>query len=276
MTVLQALILGIVQGLTEFLPVSSSAHLVFVPALMRIPSSVPFDTLLHLGTLLAVIGYFGKDVAALVKAFFLSLADIPGKRFGRGLREDPFKRLAWLLIIGSIPAGVLGYFLKRFFESLFHSVAATALLLIVTGIILWFADRARRGNKTASDLTLADGLAIGLAQAAAIAPGISRSGATISAGLFLGLEGRAAARFSFLLSIPAILGATVLQLKGISAGFHLSAGVFLAGLISSFVCGLLAIRFMMKVIQERPLTVFACYCWLAGGVFLALSLLHVI
>ena len=276
MTVLQALILGIVQGLTEFLPVSSSAHLVFVPALMRIPSSVPFDTLLHLGTLLAVIGYFGKDVAALVKAFFLSLADIPGKRFGRGLREDPFKRLAWLLIIGSIPAGVLGYFLKRFFESLFHSVAATALLLIVTGIILWFADRTRRGNKTASDLTLADGLAIGLAQAAAIAPGISRSGATISAGLFLGLEGRAAARFSFLLSIPAILGATVLQLKGISAGFHLSAGVFLAGLISSFVCGLLAIRFMMKVIQKKSLTVFAYYCWLAGGVFLALSLLHVI
>lgn len=276
MTILQALILGVVQGLTEFLPVSSSAHLVFVPAVMRIPPSVAFDTLLHLGTLLAVIGYFRKDVAALVKAFVRSLADIPGKKFRRGLREDSFKRLAWLIVVGSIPAGVLGFLFKKFFETLFHSETAVAVLLIVTGAILWLAERTKRGNKQAEDMTMSDSLVIGLAQAAAIAPGISRSGATISAGLFLGLERRMAARFSFLLSIPAILGATVLQLKGISAGFHLSAGVFLAGLISAFVSGWLAILVLMDIIQKRSLRVFAYYCWLVGGVFLALALGHII
>jgi undecaprenyl-diphosphatase len=276
MTILQALILGVVQGLTEFLPVSSSAHLVFVPAIMRIPSNVAFDLLLHVGTLAAVIGYFAKDVAALIRAFVSSLADIPAKTFGRGIREDPFKRLAWLIMAGSIPAAALGYLLKRFFEGLFQSVTAAAALLIVTGTVLWLAERARRGKEQAADLTLSDSLVIGLAQAAAIAPGISRSGATISVGLFLGLERREAARFSFLLSIPAILGATLLQLKSITAGFHLSAGVFLAGLVSAFVCGWLAIRVLLNVIQKRSLRVFACYCWLVGGVFLALALGHVI
>jgi len=276
MNALQALILGIVQGLTEFLPVSSSAHLVFVPALMRIPSGVAFDTLLHIGTLIAVVSYFWKDVTAMVKAFFLSLADIPAKKFGRGLREDPFKRLAWLVLIATIPAAVLGFLFQKFFTSLFQSVSAAALLLLVTGIVLWLADTARPGKKQAAGMTWVDGLIIGLAQAAAIAPGISRSGVTISAGLFRGLQRQMAARFSFLLSIPIILGAALVQFKAISAGFHISAAVSLAGFVSAIVCGWLAIRIMMKVIQKRSLRVFACYCWLAGGTFLALSLCHVI
>ena len=276
MTVLQAMILGVVQGLTEFLPVSSSAHLVFVPALMRIPSDLAFDTLLHVGTLIAVVSYFWRDVVALVKAFFLSLADIPGKKFGSALKEDPFKRLAWLVLVATLPAAGLGFLFQKFFTNLFQSVSAAALLLLVTGIVLWLADTTRSGNKQATDITWVDGLLIGLAQAAAIAPGISRSGVTISAGLFRGLERQMAARFSFLLSIPIILGAALVKFKAISAGFHVSAAVFLAGLVSAIVCGWLAIRFMMKVIQKKSLRVFACYCWLAGGVFLALSLLHVI
>ncbi|MCJ7610713.1 MAG: undecaprenyl-diphosphate phosphatase, partial [Candidatus Aminicenantes bacterium] len=228
MTLLEALNLGIVQGLTEFLPVSSSAHLVFVPALMRIPPNVAFDVVLHAGTLLAVTGYFWKDILTLIKAFFASLADIPAKKFGRGLKEDQFKRLAWLIIAASIPAAMFGFLFKKFIESLFTSVPAVALLLVGTGVLLWIAEKARRHDKTIRDISLRDSLVIGLAQAVAMAPGISRSGATISAGFFCGLQRETAARFSFLLSIPAILGATVLHITDISSGFHLSAGVFLA------------------------------------------------
>ncbi len=273
MNILQALVLGIVQGLTEFLPVSSSAHLVIVPALMRIPSNVAFDVLLHLGTLLAVAGYFWRDILAVIKAFILSLADIPAKRFGQGLKGNPFKRLAWLIIVASLPAAALGFLFKRFFEGLFQSVSAVAALLIVTGVILWLAEKTHRGSKQAPEMTFRDGLIIGLAQAVAIAPGISRSGTTIAAGLFRGLERKMAARFSFLLAVPAILGATALHLKDISAGFNLSPGVFLAGLISSSVCGWLAIRFLLNIIQKRSLRIFAYYCWLAGVVVLTLFFL---
>jgi undecaprenyl-diphosphatase len=276
MTIVQALVLGIVQGLTEFLPVSSSAHLVFVPALMHVPSDVAFDTVLHFGTLAAVVGYFWKEVLLLIKGFFGSLADIPARKFGQGLKADPFKRLSWLLIVGTIPAVAVGFWLKEDFERLFQSVPAVACLLLVTGLLLWGAEKAHRGGKTIPGMSFSDGLVVGLAQAAAIAPGISRSGATISAGLFAGLERELAARFSFLLSIPAILGATVLQLKDISSGFHLSGGVFLAGLVSSAVCGWVAIRVLLGVIRRRSLRVFAVYCWLAGTAALVLFGLGVI
>jgi len=272
MTILEALILGIVQGLTEFLPVSSSAHLVFVPALMRIPPNLAFDVLLHVGTLLAVAGYFRKDILALIKAFWTSLADALQGDFRCGLRQDPFKRLAWLIIAGSVPAAVLGYLFKRFVESLFSSVPAVAILLSGTGVLLWIAEKAQRRDKTIRDISLRDSLVIGLAQAAAIAPGISRSGSTIAAGFFCGLERETAARFSFLLSTPAILGATILHIKDISTGFHLSPGVFLAGLAASILCGWLAIRFLLNIIRKRSLRIFAYYCWLVGAAVLALYL----
>ncbi len=264
MTLIQALILGIVQGLTEFLPVSSSAHLVVVPALMGVTPGVAFDAFLHLGTLTAVAGYFWRDILAVIGAFFRSLADIPRGRFAQGLRQDTMKKLAWLLIVGSIPAAVLGYLFRKFFEGLFSSVMTTALLLIGTGVMLIAAELVKRREKTLGDISLGHGFVIGLAQAVAIAPGISRSGATISAGLFLGLERPLAARFSFLLSIPAILGATVLQLKGITAGFQGGAGIFLAGFLAAAVCGWLAIRTFLRIIRGKALLGFGVYCILAG------------
>lgn len=273
MNIIQALILGIVQGLTEFLPISSSAHLVFVPALMGVSPGVAFDAFLHLGTLTAVVGYFRREIWALFKGFFRSLADIPGGGFICAVRLDPSKRLAWLIIIGSIPAAVLGYLFKKFFEDLFSSIPVVALLLIGTGVLLAAAELVKRGRKTAQDMSLRDGLIIGLAQAAAIAPGISRSGATISAGLFLGLERELAARFSFLLSIPAILGATILQFKGISAGFHGNAAVFWTGFAASAICGWLAIRILLRIIRARVLWGFALYCVLAGACVLVLNYL---
>jgi len=225
MDIIQAIIMGAVQGLTEFLPISSSAHLVLVPEIIGTQSSLAFDTLLHVGTLVAVIGYFWKDILAMIKAFISSIIDIFGGNFKEGIKEDPFKRLTWLVVVGTIPAGLMGVLFKSEFESLFSSIAAVSFFLIITGIILWSAewisDRNREKEikgKEIKEVSFTNSLVIGLFQGFAIAPGISRSGSTIAAGLFSGLERKLAARYSFLLSIPAILGAALVQAKDI-AGF---------------------------------------------------------
>lgn len=192
MDVLQAIIIGIVQGLTEFLPISSSGHLVLVPEIMGVKSSLAFDTVLHVGTLVAVVTYFWSDIVHMIRSFISSLTDIPGGNFREGIEEDPFKRLAWMVIIGTIPAGLAGVLFKDFFESLFNSITAVGFFLIVTGLLLWGSERisARIKEKLPVEkLGVRDSLIIGGAQALAIAPGISRSGATISAGLFLDLKG---------------------------------------------------------------------------------------
>lgn len=270
--IIQAIILGMVQGLTEFLPVSSSAHLVLVPEILGIQSSLAFDTLLHLGTLIAVVYYFWNDVVNMIRAFISSLKDIIQGKFRSELREDPFKRLSWLVIVGTIPAGLMGVLFKDFFEGLFSSVTAVAVFLLITGFILWGVERMPRGNKEVKDITFKNSLLVGIAQGCAIAPGISRSGATIATSLYLGFDREMAARFSFLLSIPAIWGAALIQAKDLSAGFDLSTGVFVAGLLSSIIFGYLAIRFLMGYIKQHKLTIFAYYCWIVGVVVLLWTL----
>lgn len=193
MDIIQAIIMGMVQGLTEFLPVSSSAHLVIVPELMGVKSSLAFDTLLHVGTLVAVVGYFWKDILAMIKAFISSLTDIFHGKFKQGIKEDSFKRLTWLVLVGTIPAGLMGVLFKDQFESLFSSVTAVGFFLLITGVILWGAEWIAKRNsenqdKKVKDVSFTNSLVIGLFQGFAIAPGISRSGSTIAAGLFLGLD----------------------------------------------------------------------------------------
>jgi undecaprenyl-diphosphatase len=266
--IIQAIILGMVQGLTEFLPVSSSAHLVLVPELLGVKSSLAFDTLLHMGTLIAVVYYFWDDVVNMVRAFISSVMDLFKGNFRTGLREDPFKRLSWLVIVGTIPAALMGILLKDFFESLFSSVTAVAFFLLITGFILWGVERLPRGNKEVEEVTFTNSLLVGIAQGCAIAPGISRSGATIATGLFLGFDRELAARYSFLLSIPAILGAALVQVKDLTVVFDVSTGVFVAGLLSSIIFGYLAIRFLMGYIKKHKLTIFAYYCWIVGIVVL--------
>ncbi|MCG2827933.1 undecaprenyl-diphosphatase UppP [Methanothermobacter sp. K4] len=276
MDVLQAIIIGIVQGLTEFLPISSSGHLVLVPEIMGVKSSLAFDTVLHVGTLVAVVTYFWSDIVHMIRSFISSLTDIPGGNFREGIEEDPFKRLAWMVIIGTIPAGLAGVLFKDFFESLFNSITAVGFFLIVTGLLLWGSERisARIKEKLPVEkLGVRDSLIIGGAQALAIAPGISRSGATISAGLFLGFERELAARYSFILSIPAILGAALIQVKDISAGMDLLGASMIAGFIASAVSGYIAIKFLLKLIRERDLYVFAYYCFALGLLILGVSLL---
>jgi undecaprenyl-diphosphatase len=272
MDILQAIILGMTQGLTEFLPVSSSAHLVLIPELLGVKSNLAFDTLLHLGTLVAVVSYFWSDVIAIIKSFFSSLVDIARRRFIQEIKEDSFKRLSWLVIVGTIPAAFMGILLKSQFESLFSSVTAVGFFLLITGFLLWGAERMPKGNKKIKEMTFTDSLLVGIAQGFAIAPGISRSGATISTGLFLRFDRELAARYSFLLSIPAILGAALVQVKDLTYGFDVSTGVFIAGFLSAIIFGYLAIKFLMGYIKKRSLIIFAYYCWIVGAVSLVLSL----
>ncbi|MDO8869482.1 MAG: undecaprenyl-diphosphatase UppP [Methanobacteriaceae archaeon] len=276
MDIIQAIIIGIVQGLTEFLPISSSAHLVFLPEIMGVQSSLAFDTLLHIGTLVAIFAYFWNDIINMIKSFFSSLADIPRGQFKKNFQEDQYKKLAWLVIIGTIPAGILGILFKSNFESLFSSILAVGIFLIITGFLLWgserFSQRIRpEDRKPLKKLTIKNSLIVGIAQAFAIAPGISRSGATISAGLFLGFERELAARYSFLLSIPAILGAALVQAKDITS-LDMSTAALVAGFLAAAISGYLAIKFMLKLIKERSLLIFAYYCWIVGIIAVALSL----
>jgi undecaprenyl-diphosphatase UppP len=276
MDIIQAIILGIVQGLTEFLPVSSSAHLVFVPYIIGTTSSLAYDTLLHIGTLIAVVAYFWNDIINMFKSFFSSLLDIPQGQFRKGLQEDQFKKLAWFVIIGTIPAGLAGILFKDFFEGLFSNIIAVGFFLIITGFLLWGSEMMSRkiSNKTSlKEMSVKNSVLIGIAQAFAIAPGISRSGATISAGLFLGVERELAARYSFLLSIPAILGAALVQAKDITSFMDIGSAAAIAGFIAAIISGYLAVRFMLKLVKEKNLLPFAYYCWIVGPLAIILALI---
>lgn len=264
---LQAVILGLVQGLTEFLPVSSSGHLVLVPwALGWGEPGLLFDTVLHWGTLVAVVVYFWDDLWSLARAWVGSIA--------RRKVDTPQAWLAWLILLGTLPAAIIGFLLNDFFESLFSAPVAVAAFLIGTGLILAAAEVFYPRIQKVDTLRLGDALIIGLAQAAAIAPGLSRSGLTITAGLFRGLGREPAARFSFLLSVPIILGAGLTQIAdaiaapGATAWFPLVLG-FAAAAIS----GYLAIHFLLGFVRRRRFWPFAAYCWIVGLAALAASVL---
>lgn len=258
MSIWQAVFLGILQGVAEFLPISSSGHLVLAQHLLGIPEvGVAFDTFLHLATLLAVVVFFWGDLANLVRR-----------------REW---RAFWLIVVGSIPAGLVGVLFQDFFASLFQSVLVVGVALLITGTILYFADRfglRGTGRRTWQQMTWWDALAVGVAQAVAIVPGISRSGSTLSAGLFSGLERGFAARYSFFLSIPVVAGAGVLELKDLSAA-SLTQGwlPLLLGFITAFAAGLWAIRFLLRLLAQEKLRVFAYYTWVAGAAVILWQLL---
>lgn len=249
------LLLGVIQGLTEFLPVSSSGHLVIFQSLLQVPQSIAFDVVVHLATALAVVVYFRQDIIAL---FTTEL------------------RLLWLIAVGTFFTALIGLLGKDFFESLFSSVIAVGFFLLLTGVVILLAEWRGRGQRGLPDINIWDAVLIGLAQGCAIAPGLSRSGTTISASLARNLDRGLAARFSFLLAVPAILGAGVLQAKTIfKAGtVDLGAAPLLVGFIAAFISGWLAIKVFMNVIQRTSLRVFAYYCFLLGLLVIGLSLLH--
>ncbi len=281
MDLLQALVLGLVQGLTEFLPVSSSAHLVIVPWLFgwKDPAinSLQFDVALHMGTLLAVLAYFASDWRRLIAAFFRSI-------FERRIGADPDRRLAWFLALGSIPAGIVGVLAESKVDALFHDpnnlrtgIAIIAVMLIVMGGFLLLAERLGQQRITLANIQLNSAIGIGLAQALAVIPGVSRSGSTITAGLFFGLTREAAARFSFLLATPVVLGAGLKKVYDLTkepGGLPANEQIgFLIGFVAAAVSGFICIYFLLRYLQRNSTAPFIWYRFFAGLALLALVLL---
>lgn len=255
MTIEQALFLGLVQGLTEFFPVSSSGHLVFFQSLLGIEEPpIFFDVLLHLGTLLAVVIFFRGSLRMMLQSVLSRLR-------GRGEAGQGERLLLWI-IVSTIPTGLMGLFLKDWFESFFGTPRIVGVMLLVTGSILWLTRFAGAKERGLRKMTWIDALLIGVAQGIAILPGISRSGATISAGLFCGLDRGLSGEFSFLLSIPAILCALLLESrKMVSPSESL---ICLLGTAVAFCAGFLSLKALMPVIRRGKLYRFAYYCWAIG------------
>ncbi len=263
LSILEAFILGLTQGLTEFLPVSSSGHLVLVPEYFNLSQpTLGFDIVLHLATLLAVVGYFFRDLQKIVVALFApTRMSTPEARFWR--------RLFLWLVIGSVPAAVAGFGFSRFFEGMLDSTIAVGIFLVVTSLLLFGSDfvldRSVRQPAQLGRMKALDALIIGCFQALAIAPGLSRSGSTVSAGLLLGFDRPTAARFSFLLSIPAILGAFVAGLGGLAGGFAgASVWAYLVGAAAAAVSGFLAVFLLMRFVKNHRFRVFAIYTAVLG------------
>jgi len=247
----EGIILGIIQGLTEFLPVSSSGHLVIFQELLGISAKgITFEVMLHFATLLSVLYVFSHDIIRLAK---------------NALHSKQERHFVFMLILGIIPTGLMGVLLSDFFSKLYDSPAITGFMLLVTGCILFTLSRVKPGAKNEETMTALDALFISIAQGIAIIPGISRSGSTITAAIWRGLNRETAVRFSFLVSIPVILGATVLEVKDLSvAGFAGFSGGMLAGMIAAFVSGVFAIRFFIKLLAAGRFHYFAYYCWFIG------------
>lgn len=255
MSLIQAVALGLIQGATEFLPISSSAHLVLIPWLLgwRTPS-LAFGVLVHWATTAAVVGYFWRDWVALAQGCYQALRS-------RSL-ADPQARRAVLLALGTVPAAVAGMLLKDFFESLFARPVATAGFLLVTAATLTLGEGLRRADRALDSLGWRDVLVIGLAQATAITPGISRSGATIVSGMARGLDRESAARFSFLLATPIVLGAGLVEVAQLAHAPDLlvQAPFLAAGFASALASGVLCIHWLLRHLRQRPLYLFALYC----------------
>jgi undecaprenyl-diphosphatase len=255
----QAIVMGIVQGLTEFLPVSSSGHLIIVPFLFGwtdpFITSLAFSVMLHLGTLAALLVYFRADWVRLVPAGLAAIRD-------RSFRGDPDRRLAWLLVAATIPAAIAGFLLSDLIETAFRDVGLVAVTLVGGAVILWLADRWGGRTKGVDDVTFPVAGAIGAAQALALVPGISRSGISISAARFAGLDREAAARFSFLMATPITAGAIIFEVRKLvtgEAGVVVSLGPLVAGMLAAFVSGMIAIGFLLRYLRTRSLTIFVVY-----------------
>lgn len=269
MTLFQALVLGVVQGLTEFLPISSSAHLVFVPYLLgwQIPTeeAFVFFILVQWGTLLAVILYFWDDLLSIARGMLKSL--------NARNKTTSEARLGWLLILATLPAVGAGWLIKDRVEAAFSSLAATGFFLLITAALLVFAERVGNRSRPIEDVNTRNALLIGVFQIFSLFPGISRSGATISGGMALNLRRRAAARFAFLMAVPVMFGAGVLALQDLGQlpeGKQLLAPLALGFLVSAGV-GYLSIRWLLTYLSQRSLYPFAMYCLVAGLIALFAS-----
>ena len=274
MTYLTAFLLGLVQGVAEFLPISSSGHLAIAQNLlgMQEAGSVPefFDVLLHLGTLIAVFAAYWKDICEMVVELFRGIGDLAHRSTPSPV--PPARRLILLIVVGTLPLfAVLP--IRKAVQGLSDNMVFVGAALIVTGILLFLCDRVRKGRKTERSATWVDALLVGVGQAVATLPGVSRSGMTITAGCFVGYERRFAVRFSFLLSIPAVLGANILSIKdAVQVGIvGAEVPMYLVGVAVAAVTGYLCIRLLKYIADKGRFGAFAYYCWAAGVLTLVLQ-----
>jgi undecaprenyl-diphosphatase len=259
MSLLDALLLGLVQGITEFLPISSTAHLRLVPALLgKADPGAAFSAVIQLGSLVAVIGFFLGELLTMVRA-----------ALSAGRRDSPEARRLLYMVVGTIPVGLAGIAFHKHIEGPLRSLAVIGTALVVVGILMALADRFTAGERDVRDLTLRDALLIGLAQALALIPGVSRSGITLVAGMALGLRRDAAARFSFLLAVPAIGAAGVFELPKVLAAEGISGAALSAGLLAAIVSSYLSIAWLLRYLRTHKTTPFVVYRVLLGLLLLA-------
>ena len=277
MSLLTSILLGLIQGVAEFLPISSSGHLAIAghflgqAGIAEVPGF--FDVLLHLGTLVAVFVAYWKEIRDMIVEFFAGIRDIA--RHSTPTPVPPARRMILLIIVGTLPLfAVLP--VKDWVEGLSSNMYFVGGALVVTGFLLFASDRVKKGRKTEKNATLVDVLLVGVAQAIATCPGISRSGTTITAGCFVGFDRKFAVRYSFLMSIPAILGANILSIKdAVDAGIiWADVPVYLVGVAVAAVVGYLCIRLLKMVAEKGKFGFFAYYCWAAGAVTLVLTALQ--
>ena len=272
MTILEAIVLGVLQGITEFLPVSSSGHLVLVQHFLGIKESqVFFDVMLHFGTLGAVIIVYYQLIGSLVRTGFATLFQADFYRHPRlTISNSPNLRSIWFLLLGSIPTGLIALLFEDSFEAIFGKPMVVAGMLIITGLILQLSRLGQRRRQTETPLRAWHTPLVGIVQGLAIIPGISRSGSTISISLLLGLSPQIAAQYSFLLSIPAILGAVILKLKD-AGEITIAPTVIVAGILTSFIVGYIALRFLLAMLNRGKFSIFSYYCF-ALGIVAAVSI----
>ncbi|MGB8957215.1 MAG: undecaprenyl-diphosphate phosphatase [Tumebacillaceae bacterium] len=254
LSLLEAIFLGVVQGVTEFLPISSSGHLVLFQRILGLEEgALTFDILLHFGTLLAVFAVYWRDILAILR--------------------NPFGKMGRLILAGTIPTVAIGLLFKDYFDTLFASGATIGAEFLITGAVIWWADAARNGGKGEREMSYGDALLVGTLQGAAILPAISRSGLTICGALFRGLDREFAAKYSFLMSVPVILGANLMEIKDMLEGSAPGAvgGIGLAeilGTLAAAVAGYVAIKYMIRLIVSKGMRMFAWYVWILGGLIL--------
>jgi len=262
LTILQAVILGLAQGMGEFLPISSSAHLVLIPWLLRwTDPGLTFDVALHVGTLVAVIIYFWKDWWQLILKGFTDVRSAKG-------------RLFWYLVVATAPGALSGYLLENTAETVFRSPILIATMLILMGILLYWADRRSAKEVEINKITLGTSLFIGISQALAIIPGVSRSGITMTTGLLMGLNREGAARFSFLLSTPIIFGAAVVKLPGLMSDPPAITLNFTMGMAVSCITGIASIGFLLRYVQTRDFLPFVWYRFALGALMILITMVR--
>ena len=268
MTYFMSILMGIIQGVAEFLPISSSGHLALFQTFFGMENMEEkymfFTVLLHFGTLISVCMVYWRDIVDMIREFFLGIAALAGRK-DTGVAPPPARRMVMLIIIATVPLFVM-VFLQDAVNQLFSNSIMVSCALLATGFILFFSDRMARGHKTAKNATVADALIVGCGQALAVIPGLSRYGTTISVGMMRGFDRAFAVRFSFLMSLPAVLGANVLEIKdALASNFPIEElPMYLVGVAVSAVVGYFAIRLVKSLSDKGKFGKFAYYCWAVG------------